>query len=308
MKIRASSMSRIMGYLPDLPTLKEKLMSSYSALSISLQKKKILLDVLEVEQLLFFIKDTGLIDKPPTGCKTVINDFINAYDKYHSLDELPDGAKSYVEEIFIQEQGLDLVIEGIYSQTQKGNLMEDSAIALLNDLESKWYEKNKYRAEYDLDSKTIIKYDTLSDDEKPNFAFAIAGECDIYSEFESLVRDIKCPENFKTFTDNEHKKISSNYYWQLITYSLLWNVNNLKLDFCLMTTPYEVYKGYSEFNQQKVKDFNEKVSDLAIEQRIRTLEINPEEVVNSINKLLKRAEMCKDYYKTLSLDKLIYGN
>ena len=183
--------------------------------------------------------------------------------------------------------------------------MEDDAIELVNDVLGTFYNKNEYRALYDLESRNIIKYHK-ENETPPNIAFAISGECDIYNEDQNVVRDIKCPHNFDSYT--KHKGISTAYYWQLITYSLLWSVENLKLDFCLMETPFQVYEKFTPENQYKVRKFNQRVAELPLNKRLKTFEIPSEEIKKAQGQLLRRADMALAYYKTLNLDKLIYDD
>lgn len=305
MKIRASSMSKIMGYLPDYKDLQEKTNSSRKIFQEKVIKKYPVaksIEKLSDDDLILDLK-VRYSEGYPKGCKKEYDDFIKYYTKLNTPDELPQGAKNYAHTLFIEEQGLDLTLEGFMAQTQKGHLVEDDGIELINELKGKFYQKNTLRAEYNLETGNIIKYDPFLT-ESPSFNFCISGECDIYSKSENLVRDIKCPQNFKTYTN--HKGISSNYYWQLITYSLLWSVDNLSLDFCLMPTPYEVYKNFKEENQQQVRDFNQKVLELPLNQRLKSFNIPTEEIIYAQEAILKRSRMLMEYYKTLTLEKLIY--
>ena len=305
MKIRASSMSKIMGYYPNYKDLQEKTDSSRKVFQEKIIKKYPVAKFIEKLSNEELVDDLSVrySDGYPKGCKKEYDDFIKYYTKLNTPDELPQGAKNYAHTLFIEEQGLDLTLEGFMAQTQKGHLVENEGIELINELEGKFYEKNVLRAEYSLETGNIIKYDPKSG-EIPSFDFCISGECDIYSEYENLVRDVKCPQDFRTYTN--HKRISSNYYWQLITYSLLWSVENLSLDFCLMPTPYEVYKNFSEENQQKVRDFNQKVLNLPLNQRLKSFPIPSEEIEYAQGAILKRSKMLMEYYKTLTLEKLIY--
>lgn len=301
MLIRASSMSKIMGYLIDYDSLKVELDKAESLLRDKLEAKDIEVNDEEVSE---FLQKNYVSPSYPKGCKKEYDSYIKILDKINTPDELPEGAKNYAHTLFIEQKGLDLTMEGFMPhQIQKGNLMEDEAIELVNDLKLKDYAKNNLRAIYDLKSKTIVRYNPKAIS-APEFKHAITGECDIYSEYENLVRDIKCPQDFRTYTN--HKGISINYYWQLITYSFLWSAKNLSLDFCLMPTPFEVYSNFNDENKQKVRDFNSSLLEIPLDQRLKSFTIEEVEIDKSIKQMLKRVYMLAMYYNTLTLEKLIY--
>lgn len=306
MIVRASSMSRLMGYIKDEDKLLKNYLDSVENLNNKLASKNLEIPPVNDDKLYYQFVLNNYQENPPRGFKTVIENYIKFYDNYFKEDELPDGAKSYVEELFIQNNGLDLTIEGLIPATQKGHLMENEAIELVNDVLGTFYEKNDYRALYNIETGTIIRYNRYNNSKDDLICkFGITGECDIYSESESLVRDIKCPQNFDTYI--KHKNINSNYYWQLITYSILWDVKNLKLDFCLMPTPFSIYENYSTENQYKVRKFNQSVENLSLNNRLKTFEIDPSEIEKAQKQVFNRVKMAAEYYKTLSLEKLIYA-
>lgn len=308
MVLRASSISRIMGNFPDYPMYRIKFEEVKIILYDKLISKPFVPEEFESSSDIEkhdYLKNTGYFESPPYGTKKEFNNYQKWYEKLNTLDELSDGAKNYLHDMFLQKNGLSLDITSFaeFSATQKGNIMEEQAIELVNEVELTEYNKNVNRVYYDI----IKKEYHISTPEEPFYpdvdSYYLSGECDIYAV--NLVRDIKCPQDMKSFLRHSNKGISTNYHWQLISYCLLWKCKQACIDFCLMPTPYEVYKGWSEVNQKEVKRFNENVLKLNNNRRLKTFFIDEDIILKDLNKLLQRLVLAVEYYDSLTIEKLL---
>jgi len=293
MTLRASSMSRIMGHYPNYQSYKEYFDKAKIALFNKLISKPFVPEGFAPstdEEKHQYLLDTGYFETPPQGTKKYFTDYSKWHQKLNTDDILPDGAKNYLHDLFLKEHGLALDLSfGEISGMQKGTIMEDKAIELVNDVYGEYYLKNEDRLHY------IIEHVTFPD--------TISGEADIIGD--NLIRDIKCPQDMKSFIKHSAKGIESNYHWQLITYCILWEVDNACIDFCLMPTPPVVFENWSIDNQNKVREFNSNVELLYNTQRVKTFYISPEVIAQDKIKVLKRAKMASDYYNNLTLNKIL---
>ena len=126
------------------------------------------------------------------------------------------GAKTYLNElyedtIFGEGPEVDTI------EMQKGNLMEDSAIALLRKTTQYFYQKHDENIE-------------LSNE-------YITGHPDIVDINKEEIIDIKCPFHVRTWFRYTEKDALSNYYWQLLSYMWLTGYTSGKIAVCGMPTP-----------------------------------------------------------------------
>ncbi len=132
-------------------------------------------------------------------------------------------------------------------EMEKGILLEPDAIEMMNRVYFRSYTKNTVR--------------------KTEHGFT--GECDIDSEPESLVRDMKNAWSADTFSwtreQLEKKAKKSGYDLQLRTYMMLYNRDGSRLDEVLLSTPFDLIPPYED------PDFHE-VDHIAEAKRITTIE------------------------------------
>jgi hypothetical protein len=135
-----------------------------------------------------------------------------------SKDEvLSIGAKTYVE---------DLASEFVYGYTKlisskemdKGIIVENASIALLNDVMFTSYAKNTERKTNDW----------------------LTGECDI--DTGSKIIDIKSSWSLPTFPVTVRAGRDKDYEWQLRGYMMLWDRDASEIAYCLVTTPDELIR------------------------------------------------------------------
>lgn len=135
-----------------------------------------------------------------------------------SKDEvLSVGAKTYVE---------DLASEFVYGYTKlisskemdKGIIVENTSIALLNDVMFTSYAKNVERKTNDW----------------------LTGECDIFTG--SKIIDIKSSWSLPTFPATVRAGRDKDYEWQLRGYMMLWDCDESEIAYCMVTTPDELIR------------------------------------------------------------------
>lgn len=135
-----------------------------------------------------------------------------------SKDEvLSVGAKTYIE---------DLAKEFVYNfqrivsskEMEKGSIVEDQSIALLNEVLFANFVKNTERKTNDW----------------------ITGECDIFSGVK--IHDIKSPWSLATFPATVFAGRDKDYEWQLRGYMMLWDCDQSEIDYCMVNTPDELIR------------------------------------------------------------------
>lgn len=207
--------------------------------------------------------------------------------KVYDADELPEGAKSYLEKLWlVNEKGLypstELKTEHVLS-LKKGTIAEDSAIELLNLITNQDYVKNKLRRQKGF----------------------ISGECDILRS--NYVRDIKCPVSWETFRDRTEMELS--HKWQLTSYCYIYSKEEAYVDYILMPTPEELMsdllKYSSEWTKNRYIKTMENIKKLSPEQRIKTFHMDKQEVSERLGVLERRLIKSEDYYKSLTYEKCI---
>ena len=127
------------------------------------------------------------------------------------------GAKTYVEELAKEfVYGFQRVITS--KEMDKGIIVENASIALLNDVMFASYVKNAERKNNDW----------------------LTGECDIFTG--SKIIDIKSSWSLQTFPATVFAGRDTGYEWQLRSYMMLWGVDEAEIAYCLVTTPDELIR------------------------------------------------------------------
>lgn len=98
---------------------------------------------------------------------------------------------------------------------QKGIDVEDHSIALFNEVTGNFFFKNTERKSNDF----------------------LTGECDIFDSETSTIWDIKSSYSKKTHEIFMDVTSNTTYFWQLVSYSELWDTKNAGLARCLVDTP-----------------------------------------------------------------------
>ncbi len=124
------------------------------------------------------------------------------------------GAKTYLRELAAQEiLGIDFEVSS--KQMEKGNMVEQDGIDLLNSVRGLSLTKNSERRHNDW----------------------ITGECDLYDAERRRGHDLKCSWSAATFPiaviDCEDKL----YEWQMRGYMWLWDADEWEVNYALVDTP-----------------------------------------------------------------------
>ena len=211
--------------------------------------------------------------------------------------ELSDGAKTYVKEVWLEnEKGFREEITSKY--LEKGLQGEEDALNLISDVDNRLYVKN---------SKRVFK-DNLS------------GECDVKHHNKELdvdiIDDIKCCWNARTFMQS---KLTTLYEWQGRAYLYLYDAEIFRLRFCLVDTPPDVYQEelfkFTRFNgiidetlpeyekmikQFEANHFYEKSGKYSQQERVKTFMFERDYELEA--KMLLAIKLGVEYYKTITLN------
>jgi hypothetical protein len=124
------------------------------------------------------------------------------------------GAKTYIRELAAQEIfGVDFEISSKY--LEKGNIVENDSIALLNRVRGLNLAKNTERRSNDF----------------------ITGECDLFDAERRRGHDLKSPWSVATFPISEADCIDKLYEWQMRGYMSLWDADEWEVNYALVDTP-----------------------------------------------------------------------
>lgn len=124
------------------------------------------------------------------------------------------GAKTYIRELAAQEIfGVDFEISS--KPIEKGLLVENESIALLNRVRGLSLAKNTVRKSNDF----------------------ITGEADLFDASRNKGHDLKSSWSIATFPISEADCIDKLYEWQMRGYMALWNADEWEVNYALVDTP-----------------------------------------------------------------------
>lgn len=127
------------------------------------------------------------------------------------------GAKTYIRELAAQEIfGVDFQVSS--KAMEKGTLMEDQSIELLNRVRGLNLSKNTERKTNDY----------------------ITGEADLFDGIRRKGHDIKTSWSIGTFPIAEIDCVDKLYEWQMRGYMMLWDCDEWEVNYCLLDTPEEL--------------------------------------------------------------------
>lgn len=132
-------------------------------------------------------------------------------------ETLSVGAKTYIEDLAKEfVYGYQKVISS--KEMEKGTLVEQHSIDLINDVFFTSYAKNTERRENEW----------------------ITGECDIYTG--QKIIDVKSPWSLATFPATVFAGQDRDYEWQLRGYCMLWDVDLGEINYAMVNTPDELIR------------------------------------------------------------------
>lgn len=124
------------------------------------------------------------------------------------------GAKTYVRELAAQAIfGVDFEVSSKY--TEKGLLVENESIALLNRVRGLSLAKNTERRSNEW----------------------ITGEADLFDSENRRGHDVKSSWSFATFPITAADCVDKAYEWQMRGYMALWDADEWEVNYCLVNTP-----------------------------------------------------------------------
>ena len=196
-------------------------------------------------------------------------------------DPLPDGAKTHIEKIYLESHGFHPTsyIDDAPAIV-RGRKLEDEAISIISEVYSLWdVKKNEQR---------VMKE-------------GLSGECDII--YNRIIRDCKIPLTWENFRKVD--TIISVYYWQLIAYMYLYDCDQAFLDYVLMPTEVtdKMIEFYPERKLAEILETNSSIENLPKNLRVKTFELQVENLEKEFEFLLSRIQKSKEYYDSLTLEK-----
>lgn len=144
--------------------------------------------------------------------------------------DISEGAKTYVESL-VKQYVFGYKKRFYTDETEKGKIVEPDSIKLFKKVNFKPnYEKNTERKRNEF----------------------IQGECDIYSNTDDIVIDIKSSYDLESFPATTNNINSIAYEWQLRGYMMLWEASKSMLAYCMVSTPTSCLKRFSNLDMHYV--------------------------------------------------------
>lgn len=163
--------------------------------------------------------------------------------------------------------------------TEKGRLLEDTAIKASGMVRGQTYTKHNGRLENHW----------------------ISGECDIYDPKNSLIIDTKCTWSIGThpFTPEEAEKKAAEdgYIWQMHGYMWLYGCERAEIDFWLFPTPENLLKPWEANNPDILAQYTKLVERIPLKQRRSTVVVERNQ--DAIDEIAGKVEAAQTYYRKL---------
>lgn len=175
---------------------------------------------------------------------------------------LSQGAKTYVRELAKQEV-FGVEFEFGSKETEKGILVEDESIALVNSVYGLSLVKNTER----------------------RTSRGLTGEPDLVASDHG--RDVKSAWSIKTFRAFQEEVEDQMYEWQCRAYMALWDLPVWYVDFCLVDTP-EHLVGYEPVQLHMVSH---------IPERLRVTSWRVERDADKEARIFEKIAAAQDYYR-----------
>jgi hypothetical protein len=195
-------------------------------------------------------------------------------------DVLSKTAKSYLEQL-AKEDLLGVRTEFSSKYTDKGNLVEDDAIALVEKVKCEGFFLYKNEEHFSNDYVTGTP-DVLTND---------------------LLIDVKSSWNVDTFPMFDKELKNKDYYYQLQTYMWLTGRTESHLCYCLVDTPKFIIKAeVKKLHKPRYSDIKAIILKHKFNADTEKYRVKSFKVVLDTNVILEikeRIEVCRDYYNTL---------
>ena len=194
-------------------------------------------------------------------------------------DVLSKTAKSYLEQL-AKEELLGVRSEFSSKYTDKGNLVEDASISLVESVE---------------DFGLLYKNEDSFENDY------VTGTPDVLTE--EVLLDVKSSWNVDTFPMFDKTLENKLYYYQLQTYMWLTNRTESYLCYCLVDTPeFIIDAEIRKLDKPTEQDVNEvklkhKFYEDTEKYRVKTFKVELD--LEVIEQIKERIEICREYYKNL---------
>jgi len=202
-------------------------------------------------------------------------------EKRDRPEGLSAGAKTYCKE-WLRSEKLNRYPEISNKYLEKGNLCENQAIRLLNDVYLESYEKNTVREENEY----------------------MTGECDILAK--PVIRDTKCSWGVNSFPMFDEKP-PSDYVYQIQQYLILYDCSIGYVDFVLVDTPHHlIINEAKRIAFRENRDLDEVIQeqmqkntygDIKPELRVKSFEVSRDYELGP--RIKEKVQLCRDYIKKL---------
>ena len=194
-------------------------------------------------------------------------------------DVLSKTAKSYLEQL-AKEELLGVRTEFSSKYTDKGNLLEDDAIALV---------------------EKVNEWDFLYKNEEHFSNDYVTGTPDVLTE--DVLLDVKSSWNVDTFPMFDKELKNKDYYYQLQAYMWLTGHTESYLCYCLVDTPKFIIKAEvrklhkPRYSDIKAIILKHKFNADTEERRVKTFKVEFDE--DAIMQIIDRVDLCRIYYNNL---------
>ena len=194
-------------------------------------------------------------------------------------DVLSKTAKTYLEQL-AKEELLGVRTEFSSKYTDKGNLVEDDAIALV---------------------ERVNEWDFLYKNEEHFSNDYVTGTPDVLTE--DVLLDVKSSWNVDTFPMFDKELKNKDYYYQLQAYMWLTNKTESYLCYCLVDTPKFIIKAEvrklhkPRYSDIKAIILKHKFNADTEKYRVKSFQVVRDDDV--IEQIKERIEVCREYYNNL---------
>ena len=194
-------------------------------------------------------------------------------------DVLSKTAKTYLEQL-AKEELLGVRTEFSSKYTDKGNIVEDDAIALV---------------------EKVNDWDFLYKNEEHFSNDYVTGTPDVLTE--DVLLDVKSSWNVDTFPMFDKELKNKDYYYQLQAYMWLTNKTESYLCYCLVDTPKFIIKAEvrklhkPRYSDIKAIILKHKFNADTEKYRVKSFQVVRDDDV--IEQIKERIEVCREYYNNL---------
>jgi hypothetical protein len=148
-----------------------------------------------------------------------------------------------------------------FSETALTHLKElalEEVLGIRQELDNKYVEKGKQCEYQSIELLNKVLFENYTKHQGRQTKHNITGECDILTP--TIIRDVKTSWSVNTFPwfyDDAVKSIkAAGYEWQMRAYMMLYDVDKAAIDYCLTSTPDELY-GWEDETIHVVDHINE---------------------------------------------------